>query len=148
KACQIDHTQAFRADGGRGETDAGNLGPPCETHHGLKTRAGWKMTQPIPGVFEVTTPAGRTYTDRPGEDNAPPGQPAYPPAVAAALPEQQRPRIKPLTVKTPGGTGATGGQPDDDDWLPAWHPARKARATGDRPQQDPPPSQQQDPPPF
>ena len=143
KACQIDHTQAFRADGGRGETDAGNLGPPCETHHGLKTRAGWKMTQPTPGVFEVTTPAGRTYTDRPGEDNDTPGQPAYPPAVAAALPADHRERIEPLTAEPRSGTCAAGGQPDDD-WLPAWHPARQ------RARQAPTPSdrQQQDPPPF
>ncbi|MEV7648498.1 DUF222 domain-containing protein [Arthrobacter sp. NPDC089319] len=99
KACQIDHTQAFRADGGQGETDAGNLGPPCETHHRLKTNAGWTMRQPSPGVFEVTTPAGRTYTDRPGEDNDAPGQPAYPPAVAAALPEDQRQRLEPPTAQ-------------------------------------------------
>ncbi len=138
KACQIDHTRAFRADGGRGETDAGNLGPPCETHHGLKTRAGWKMTQPIPGVFEVTTPAGRTYTDRPGEDNDAPGQPQYPPAVAAALPEQQRQRIEPLIASRGAEQAPPSGQPDDDGWLPAWHPVHKR---GKGASSRPPPSQ-------
>ncbi|WP_277883545.1 HNH endonuclease signature motif containing protein [Arthrobacter sulfonylureivorans] len=146
KACQIDHTQAFRADGATGETDAGNLGPPCETHHGLKTNAGWKMAQPSPGVFEVTTPAGRTYTDRPGEDVAPSGRPAYPPAVAVALPEDQRRQIEPLVIQPPTGPGP--GEATDDDWLPAWHPARKARAAGDRQQDAPSPNQLQDPPPF
>ncbi|MGW6173341.1 DUF222 domain-containing protein [Arthrobacter sp. NPDC055138] len=155
KACQIDHTQAFRADGARGETDAGNLGPPCETHHGLKTRAGWKMAQPAPGVFEVTTPAGRTYTDRPGEDNDPPGRPAYPPALAAALPNDHRPRIEPLTTKPPMGSGPADSS-SDDGWLPPWHPVHKNQAADhqneppatDRLQHWPSPNQQQDPPPF
>ncbi|TJY67659.1 DUF222 domain-containing protein [Arthrobacter sp. CAU 1506] len=156
KACQIDHTQAFRADGGTGATDAENLGPPCETHHRLKTNAGWKMTQPTPGVFNVTTPAGRTYTDRPGEDNDPPGQPAYPPSVTAALPKDHRQRIEPLVVQPSTGSGPAGSS-SDDGWMPPWHPVNKKRATGEQ-QNEPPatdrlhdgpsPNQQQDPPPF
>ncbi|MET1155361.1 hypothetical protein [Arthrobacter sp.] len=92
KACQSDHSQAFRAVGSTG-----------------------------------------------GNGSREPG---------AALPGRHRQRIEPLTAQPLNGTSGTGGQPNDD-WLPPMHPARMARATGDRQQQDTPPtSQQQDPPPF
>ncbi|MFT4471303.1 hypothetical protein ACMX2H_15475, partial [Arthrobacter sulfonylureivorans] len=113
------------------------------------------MTQPSPGVFNVTTPAGRTYTDRPGEDNDPPGQPAYPPAVAAALPKNHRQRIEPLVVQPSTGSGPAGSS-NDDGRLPPWHPAHKKQAADhrneppatDRPHDGPSPNQQHDPPPF
>jgi predicted cupin superfamily sugar epimerase len=37
----------------------------CRTHHKIKAERGWKLTQPAPGHFELTTPTGRTYTTTP-----------------------------------------------------------------------------------
>ncbi|MFT4470680.1 hypothetical protein ACMX2H_12310, partial [Arthrobacter sulfonylureivorans] len=113
------------------------------------------MTQPTPGVFTVTTPAGRTYTDRPGEDHTTPGQPAYPPSVTAALPTDHRQRIEPLVVHPPTGPGPAGSS-NDDGRLPPWHPVHKKQAADhrneppatDRLHDGPSPNQQHDPPPF
>jgi hypothetical protein len=50
---------------------AGNLccydlhGGLCRAHHILKQYLGWTLTQPRPGTFIWTTPAGRTYTATP-----------------------------------------------------------------------------------
>jgi len=48
-----------------GRTCDCNLGGACRTHHRLKQRPGWQLTQPQPGTFTWTTPAGRTYTQTP-----------------------------------------------------------------------------------
>jgi hypothetical protein len=53
----LDHTKAWPD----GDTDECNLGPPCRHHHRLKQAPGWDLTQPRPGSFSWTTPAGRTY---------------------------------------------------------------------------------------
>jgi hypothetical protein len=37
----------------------------CRTHHQIKQLSGWTLTQPRPGFFELTTPAGRTYETEP-----------------------------------------------------------------------------------
>jgi hypothetical protein len=58
----LDHTIPF--DQG-GPTCGCNLGPRCRTHHQIKQEPGWKLIQPTPGTFHLTTPAGRTYTTRP-----------------------------------------------------------------------------------
>jgi hypothetical protein len=58
----LDHTHAWHK-GGR--TCACNLGPLCRAHHILKQLLGWELTQPKPGVFLWTTPAGRTYLVEP-----------------------------------------------------------------------------------
>jgi hypothetical protein len=42
-----------------------NLGPRCRRHHQIKQAAGWAVTQPVPGTFITTTPAGRRYTTTP-----------------------------------------------------------------------------------
>jgi hypothetical protein len=42
-----------------------NLWPRCRTHHTIKALPGWTLTQPTPGHFELTTPAGRTYATDP-----------------------------------------------------------------------------------
>jgi hypothetical protein len=155
-ACQIDHTTAFRAGGAKGETDAANLSPPCDTHHRLKTNAGWDLQQPSPGEFKVTTPAALTYESRPGEDAAP-GQPAYPPAVTAALPEDQRQLLKPYTTQAPPkrGNGNEEGERSDSDGIPQWHRLDKQSTASNeqRPavdeQQKPPAGNPKDqPPPF
>ena len=57
-----DHTIPYH-QGGR--TCDCNLGGACRTHHRLKQRPGWQLTQPQPGTFTWTTPAGRTYTQTP-----------------------------------------------------------------------------------
>jgi hypothetical protein len=58
----IDHTQAWHRGG---LTCPCNLGGRCRTHHKIKQLPGWTLTQPRPGYFELTTPAGRTYTTQP-----------------------------------------------------------------------------------
>ncbi|MEJ2890931.1 hypothetical protein WCD41_31075, partial [Actinomycetospora sp. OC33-EN06] len=37
----------------------------CRHHHRAKHDAGWTITQPAPGHFQVTTRAGARYTTRP-----------------------------------------------------------------------------------
>jgi hypothetical protein len=58
----LDHTRPWHK-GGR--TCPCNLGVLCRAHHILKQLQGWTLTQPRPGVFRWTTPAGRTYTTEP-----------------------------------------------------------------------------------
>jgi hypothetical protein len=58
----LDHTHPWHK-GGR--TCRCNLGPLCRFHHILKQLLGWSLTQPRPGVFQWTTPAGRVYTVEP-----------------------------------------------------------------------------------
>jgi hypothetical protein len=58
----LDHTHPWHK-GGR--TCRCNLGPLCRFHHILKQLLGWSLTQPRPGVFKWTTPAGRVYTVEP-----------------------------------------------------------------------------------
>jgi hypothetical protein len=60
----IDHTIPY--DQG-GLTCTCNTGPRCRTHHQIKQEPGWKLTQPQPGTFRLTTPAGRTYITYPDE---------------------------------------------------------------------------------
>ena len=59
--CDLDHTTAWPV----GETDECNLGTPCRHDHRLKQAPGWDLTQPAPGSFRWTTPAGRTYWTSP-----------------------------------------------------------------------------------
>jgi len=58
----LDHTVAWHKGG---LTCRCNLGPYCRTHHQIKQLPGWTLIQTAPGHFELTTPAGRTYTTRP-----------------------------------------------------------------------------------
>ncbi|HEX3389322.1 MAG TPA: DUF222 domain-containing protein [Streptosporangiaceae bacterium] len=58
----LDHTRPWH-QGGR--TCPCNLGALCRAHHILKQLQGWTLTQPRPGVFQWTTPAGRSYTTEP-----------------------------------------------------------------------------------
>ncbi len=55
----LDHTTPWHQGGLTCEC---NLGGFCRTHHQVKQEPGWTVTQPRPGVFAITTPAGRTYT--------------------------------------------------------------------------------------
>lgn len=59
----IDHT-VDHARGG--PTAPHNLGPLCARHHLRdKHRAGWRLTQPRPGIFNWTSPRHHTYQVRP-----------------------------------------------------------------------------------
>ncbi len=39
--------------------------PLCRHHHRLKQAHGWHLTQPEPGIYAWTTPAGWTYITGP-----------------------------------------------------------------------------------
>ena len=58
----LDHTTPWHKGG---PTCDCNLGGHCRTHHQVKQLPGWTLTQPRPGHFQLTTPAGRTYTTTP-----------------------------------------------------------------------------------
>ena len=58
----LDHTTPWHKGGPTCEC---NLGGHCRTHHKIKQLPGWTLTQPRPGHFQLTTPAGRTYTTTP-----------------------------------------------------------------------------------
>jgi hypothetical protein len=58
---ELDHTTPFRPDGTGGPTAAGNLGPLHRRHHNDKTHHGFEFTQPEPGRYVITTPAGLSY---------------------------------------------------------------------------------------
>ncbi|MGH3422990.1 MAG: HNH endonuclease signature motif containing protein, partial [Streptosporangiaceae bacterium] len=58
----LDHTTAWQKGGA---TCKCNLGPHCRTHHKIKQLPGWTLIQTKPGFFQLTTPAGRSYTTRP-----------------------------------------------------------------------------------
>ena len=62
--CDNDHTVPFD-QGGR--TCECNLGPLCRRHHRVKQARGWRLEQPVPGVFAWTTPSGRIYITGPTE---------------------------------------------------------------------------------
>jgi len=56
--CDLDHTVAHAA-GGRTALD--NIGTLCRHHHRAKHVGGWMLDQPLPSVFDWTSPAGRSY---------------------------------------------------------------------------------------
>jgi hypothetical protein len=62
RGCELDHTTPFKVDGTGGGTSAGNLGAWDDRHHRDKTHHGFAVTQPEPGKFVITTPAGHIYT--------------------------------------------------------------------------------------
>jgi Domain of unknown function (DUF222) len=60
---QIDHTVAVPD----GRTRIDNLSPPCSPHHRAKTHAGWRLAQPVNGIYLWQSPRGRIYlVDRSG----------------------------------------------------------------------------------
>jgi hypothetical protein len=62
---ELDHTTAY-TDGG--PTITANLGSLCTYHHRAKHEAGWRLTQPSPGVFVWLSPLGHRYVVKPDED--------------------------------------------------------------------------------
>jgi hypothetical protein len=55
--CDIDHTKPWP----EGDTDQCNLGSLCRHHHRAKQAPGWRLEQPLPGVFRWQTPTGHVY---------------------------------------------------------------------------------------
>jgi hypothetical protein len=87
--CDLDHTVPFgrlerpeSQDEDRpasGSTSLENLGPACRTDHLFKTHGGFRLSQDGGGTFEVRTPAGHTYVQRPTRPpGVPPPQPRPP----------------------------------------------------------------------
>ena len=60
--CDDDHTIPHH-QGGR--TCECNLHPLCRQHHQAKQAAGWRLSQPEPGVLTWTLPSGRRFTVTP-----------------------------------------------------------------------------------
>jgi hypothetical protein len=93
----LDHT-LDAAHGG--PTEDGNLSALCRRHHVLKHHSLWKVKQIGGGLLEWTSPAGRSYVDRPPPQNtvvfAPSGTDTgeprgmHPPDLWAALPRDLR----------------------------------------------------------
>lgn len=65
-ACELDHTEEFKALGPPGQTRPGNLGPLSIRAHRGKTHGGFHVCQPSAGWFHWVTPAGYRYLVGPG----------------------------------------------------------------------------------
>ena len=61
RTLQIDHTEAYRHGGPRGQSRVGNYGPMTPFHHRIKTHGGWQVRQPFPGIYVWRDPHGATY---------------------------------------------------------------------------------------
>jgi hypothetical protein len=62
RRADLDHSTPWHKGG---PTCKCNLGAYCRVHHQIKQLPGWTLTQPRPGHFQLTTPAGRTYCATP-----------------------------------------------------------------------------------
>ncbi len=62
RRCDFEHATPW--DKG-GRTCACNGGCRCRRDHRVKQSPGWKVTQPMPGYHQWTTPSGRTFTAEP-----------------------------------------------------------------------------------
>ena len=93
--CQLDHTIPFNHSNPArgGPTSVANLGPLCSRDHHVKTHAGFRLTQPEPGIFEWTTPTGHRYRrERDGTTIAlTHRRPPRPPPGDAGAPDEDRP---------------------------------------------------------
>ena len=109
----LDHTTPYD-QGGR--TCGCNLGGHCRTHHKIKQLPGWTLTQPRPGHFQLTTPAGRTYTTTPDPypDLAHPGSPGPEWPSPCRRPGRQRGRVLPEPGPGPRKAGRPVLRPPDD----------------------------------
>jgi hypothetical protein len=57
----LDHIKRYDPNGPPGQTTSSNLGPPCRTHHRLKTFSGWTYTMLEPGAYLWRSPHGYTF---------------------------------------------------------------------------------------
>lgn len=60
RSCDLDHTVAY-LPGEQAQTRPGNLGPLGRRAHRAKTHGGWRLEQPVPGVFWWTSPRGQVF---------------------------------------------------------------------------------------
>lgn len=60
-SADLDHTVAYRADGGSGQTRLGNLAPLTRRTHRAKTLGAWLCSQPATGVVDWISPLGFRY---------------------------------------------------------------------------------------
>jgi hypothetical protein len=106
QASQLDHTEPHRQDGTGGATAHYNLGAWHDRHHNAKTSHGWVYSQPEPGRFIMTSPAGLVYEvdeevigpiieePSPPGDADPPGDPERP-AQTTVVDEPDLPAAEP-----------------------------------------------------
>ncbi len=73
RRCDVDHIEAYRAEGGADQTRLDNLHALCRHHHRLKTHQGWSPLRTPAGTTLWRSPTGRTYPRRP--DHPPPDRP-------------------------------------------------------------------------
>lgn len=57
----LDHHEAYDANGPPGQTRIGNLGPMTRFHHRIKTFGHWRVRQPFPGVRIWRSPVGEYF---------------------------------------------------------------------------------------
>jgi hypothetical protein len=62
--CDFNHLQP---ESKGGDTSEANGGPACRHHHPLTDgpEPAWKVHQPTPGIYEITTPTGRKFINDP-----------------------------------------------------------------------------------
>ncbi|TDQ50087.1 hypothetical protein EV188_11083 [Actinomycetospora succinea] len=82
----LDHTLDHAAGG---PSLSRNLGALCRHHHRAKHDAGWRIAQPEPGHFHITTRAGARYDTRPRRILEPLPQPR-PTATPRPLPAHEQ----------------------------------------------------------
>lgn len=107
RTSDVDHQTPAASDGA---TRSGNTHRLCRKHHRAKDKGGWRVVEPVPGVWVWASPAGAVYlvgnavtTPLNGIfTHIPPGERAAP--VSAS---------DPRTLDTP---------PDGRSWKPAWDP--------------------------
>ncbi len=97
-SAELDHTIAWSLGG---PTSSWNLGVWDRHHHRAKHQAGWRVTQPSPGRFAITTRAGVRHVTEPRPVT--PSLPAHcPPTSPRPLPDD--------------GPGAAAEGSEDSDW--------------------------------
>jgi hypothetical protein len=109
-AADLDHTVDHALGG---PTLSGNLGAWCRHHHRAKHHGGWRVEQPAPGRFLVTTRAGAAYEVRPAR-------------ILELVPDPRpapTPRPLPVHERDPGRPV----DDHDDDHDDALHDLRRAR---------------------
>ncbi|MGK2879907.1 MAG: hypothetical protein ACSLE6_03625, partial [Mycobacterium sp.] len=107
--CDLDHSTPWPD----GSTHPSSLNCKCRRHHLLKTFGGWKDQQLPDGTLIWTSPAGKTYTTKPGlqllypttnldTGPAPPPPPdaRKQPSRRLTMPKRARPRTEDWAIRT------------------------------------------------
>ncbi|RNL78577.1 HNH endonuclease signature motif containing protein [Nocardioides marmorisolisilvae] len=59
--CDKDHIERYDPNGPPGQTTSSNLGPPCRTHHRVKTFSTWTYTRVGPDAYLWRSPHGYVF---------------------------------------------------------------------------------------